>query len=127
MALLLYTVLALATLIAAKPLSFLDSNKRSTVIPALSLLPTSQGHSVALLNSTLNVSGIYTDCFEESEKHSLSQDLCMNALVNSEFASLPPNEILEFASRSSSQSARLIGLPRRYLSCTSRRAGQGFM
>ena len=118
MALRLYTVLALATLIAAKALSFLDSDKRSTLTPALSLFPTSQSHSVVPLNSTLNVSALHTDCFEESEKHNLDPDQCTNALVNSEFASLPPNEMLEFASRSSSSSYRLIGLPRRYLSCT---------
>ena len=126
MALLLYTFLALATLIAGTTSRLLDPDKRSTLTPVLSLLPTSEGRSIVLLNSTLNVSGLWTDCFE-SEKHNLDPDQCMNALVNSEFASLPPNEVLEFASRSTSQSARLIGLPRRYLSCTYRRAYQGLM
>ena len=126
MALLSYAFLALATLFAATTSRFLDPDKRSTLTPALSLLPTYQGSSVVLLNSTLNVSGLWTDCYE-SEEHNLDPDQCTNALANSEFASLPPNEVLELAPRSATQSARLIGLPRRYLSCTYRRAYQGRM
>ena len=114
----LYAILALATFISARTLNFLDRDKRSTLTPALSLLPTSQDHPVVLLNSTLNVSVWHTDCFEESEKDSLEPDQCMNALANSEFASLPPEEIFEFAPRTLPPSPRLIGLPRRYLSCT---------
>ena len=41
----------------------------------------------------------------------------MEALVNSDFARLPPNEMLTFEPRSSPSLVGQIGLPRRYHSC----------
>ena len=117
MAFLLFAFLASASLTAAQSSHSLNPKEVSTPKPALSLLSPSKSQPLVLLNSTLDVSAPFTVCYGPNKEPDLEQDQCMEALVNSEFASLPPTQMLEFASRSSPSPAGQIGLPRRYLSC----------
>ena len=118
MALLFCSILGIATISAAKPLDLLTTDQ--TLRPAIessSRFPLSSNSSIIALNSTLGLSAPYTICWDESEGFHLEGDQCTEALVNSDFARLPPNEMLTFEPRSSPSLAGQIGLPRRYLSC----------
>ena len=118
MTLLFCSILGIASISAAKPLNLLTTDQNLT--PATeppSPFPLSRNNSINAFNSTLDLSAPYTVCWDEAEGFHLIADQCMEALVNSDFARLPPNEMLTFEPRSSPSLAGQIGLPRRYHSC----------
>ena len=118
MALLFCSILGIASILAAKPLDLLTTDQ--TLRPATgtpSPFPLSSNNSIIALNSTSSLSAPYTICWDKSEGFHLEGDQCKEALVNSDFARLPPNEMLTFEPRSSPPLVGQIGLPRRYLSC----------
>ncbi len=110
--------LVLISTSAAKAIGQLgfEQNHRPTVDLSLLSSPSSN-RSIENVNTTLDVSALYTICYGTEEGSALVPEHCVDALVNGEFASLPPTELLEFSPRDSSQPAGFIGLPRRYLSC----------
>ena len=118
MAHLLYFFLAIASISTTKPIDL--TNPESILTPAAitsSFVPVAINESVKANNSTLAVSAPFIVCNGRNEEPDLVQDQCMEALVNSDFASLPPTQPLTFAARSPSLPIGSIGLPRRYLSC----------
>ena len=118
MALLVCSILGIAAVSVAKPMNLpaTDQTLTPTTEP-LSLFPLSSNKSINSINSTLNLSAPYTVCWDQSEGVDLDGDQCKEALVNSDFARLPPDEMLTFEPRSSTSPAGQIGLPRRYHSC----------
>ena len=118
MALLFSSILGIGSISAAKPLNLLTMDQILTPpTEPPSPFPLSSDNSINTINSTLDLSAPYFVCWDESEGSHLIADQCMEALVNSDFARLPPNEMLTFEPRSSPSLAGQIGLPRRYLSC----------
>ena len=118
MALLLCSILGIASISVAKPLSILVTDP--TLMPtteSLSPFPLSSNTSINAINSTLDLSSPHPICWDQSEGVDLNGDQCKEALVNGDFARLPPNDVLTFEPRSSQPLAGHIGLPRRYHSC----------
>lgn len=120
MAGLLCYILAVVSFSAAKPINLLGPElSLASAASTSSLAPLSAKPSINESESTLNVPAPITICYEQRGQADLIPDQCMEALVNSDFASLPPLQTLAFTSRSSPLSIGQIGLPRRYLSCMS--------
>ena len=120
MAGLLSSVLAIVSYSAAKPINLLGPElSLASAASTSSLAPLFAKPTINESEPTLNVPAPITICYEGRGQADLIPDQCMEALVNSDFASLPPLETLAFASRSSPLSIGKIGLPRRYLSCMS--------
>ena len=118
MALLLCSILGIASISAAKPLNILTTDLTLTpTTESLSHFPLSSNTSINANNSTLELSAPHTVCWDQSEGVDLNGDQCKEALVNADFARLPPNDMLTFEARSSRLLAGHIGLPRRYHSC----------
>lgn len=111
----LYYLLAIACIAAANPLDLLGPEPNLLPAAVPSFLSSNQSINASVLAP--KVSDAVTVCFQQSEESALIVDQCIEALVNSDFASLPPTKRLTFTSRSSPLSIGQIGLPRRYHSC----------
>ena len=119
MALILCCILGIAGTSAAIPLNLLDPEQSLTpAVQPPSRISHSTNQSWEASNSTSAVSAPFTLCYKESQGSALIADQCVEALVNSDFARLPPTEVLTFAPRSSPALAGQFELPRRYQSCT---------
>ncbi len=120
MANLLSLLLAMTSILLANSLSLQCPEPclaQDAASPPISLSPKNQ--SVKDNHLALNVSALFPVCFGSGEHPILFTDQCMEALVNSDFASLPPTETLMFVPRIPlTQLPQVIGLPRRYHSCT---------
>ena len=115
MAGLLYSILSIAGISAAKPLDLLGAEPN--LMPAAISSFVSGNQSINASVPALSAFDVVTVCFDKSEEPALITDQCTEALVNSDFASLPPTKRLTFTSRTSPLSIGQIGLPRRYYSC----------
>lgn len=101
---------------AAKSLNLVAPSILAPIVTA-SLLVFSDNQSIQTHTSTVSVSVPTVFCHDGTEGPTLIPDQCMEALVNSDFARLPPTEMLTLAPRSSNLPVGQIGLPRRYSSC----------
>lgn len=117
-----FYTLAITIILSTGTLGLLLPQSLLPAITAPSLLP-SLSQSKPKINSSfelaLNATDPFTLCYDKADQPDLIRDQCMEALVNSDFAGLPPTDTLTFMPRSPRLVHGQIGLPRRYQSCRS--------